>query len=461
MSLQDDDPLTMLIAKAPLEVVADFLSLPDVLSARLISLHFAEAVSHLPASTCARFLQERLLAQQTPTSPTTPTTVHLVSNASWKRPLDLDSMESFLQRPPLDKGGSGSSSFDCMMRCFRVYQHLPTEVAIAFGGKYGRHCVPMQWNNQTNQAEPVHYKACERTNCPTCRLKIDMDERERPPCSIYNDYDIWLPDKSQSKRTTGKRRVDLSKYYPKCIPNLPHDLVCPHCTNSHERTLVLSILSYKSSTPPPRASGKPLTYTPFNDEDYIEPQTQYIYDEELSEEDEEDDDSDDEESTHNHAPSSTKRQRKEDHSMMEDSFAYTHIFDEIAAPKRYEPIRESDLAKYAVAIHCVSCEMFGMLSPANPCSHEHFQCRWRAKDMTFGDGQNILVGVMMVRNKCYHDQCNCSTRCMSDCRKFRHGLYGDPQTKLPFKSWCPHCHPDGNGRYCDGCAWLTSVCHHL
>jgi hypothetical protein len=437
MSLQDDH-LSNLIAKAPLEVVVAFLSLRDVLSARLISLHFAEAVSHLPAATCARYLQERLAAQ-------TPT-VHLVSNASWKRPLDLRSMESLLQRQ------DGGSCFHCMLRCFRVYQHLPTEVAIAFGGKYGRHCVPMQWNSEANRAEPVNYKPCERPKCPTCRLKIDMDERERPPCSIYKDYDIWLPD--HSKRYEGKRRVDLSKYYPKCVPNLPHDLVCPHCTQSDERTLVLSIISYKSSTPPPQASGKPLTYTPFNDEDYIEPQVQHVYDEESSG-DEQDADASDEEFTNNAA---NKRQREED--LVEDSFAYPHIFDEIASPKAYQPIQESEVAKYAVAIHCVSCEKFGMLAPANPCSHEHFQCRLRAKDVTFG-GQNVLVGVMMVRNKCYHDNCHCSTRCMSDCRKFRHGLYGDPQTKLPFKSWCPHCHPDGNGRYCDGCAWLTSVCHHL
>jgi len=431
MSLKEDY-FESLLAKAPLEVVAEFLTLNEVLCARLVSTRFVEAICNLSSARCAQHLHERLVSQ----SPT----VHLVSHACWNQTLDLEGMEAFMQRPD---GGS----LECMLRCFRVFKCLPMEAGIAFCGKYGRHCVPMQWNIESKRVEAIIYASCRRQACPTCRLKIDMDARERPPCEIYKDYDIWIPD--QSKRCDGRRRVDLSKFYPKCIPNLPRDLLCPHCSDSEKRTLVLSIISYKSSTPPPHASGKPLTYTPFNDNDYSEPE---VYDG-LQE------DSGEENVGQSLEDALTVRKHPREENQVEDTFAYPLIFDEIASPKAYQAIEESDRAKYAISIHCVSCEKFGMLAPANPCSHEHFRCRMRAKEILFG-GQNVLVGSMMVRNKCHNTMCNRSTRCMSDCQKFRHGLYADPDTKLPFKCWCPHCHPAGNGRYCDGCAWLTSVCHH-
>ena len=405
----------------PWELVVEFSSLDEILNLRLVSRSMADCMSQISPFKCASLLQKRLTSSQ----------VSLVSNGSWKKP--CQDYVAFLTRPE-------TSALDTLIRTMRAMQCLPTEMAIAYSGKYGRHAIPLKFNQERKSVEVFSYPECRRRNCPSCRMRIPHDASG--DAEIYNFITIRHK----------KHRFDLTKFYPKCMPNLPADLCCPHC-RSGERTLVLSMLSYESAS----VDNKSLTFTPKNDQDFFEAE---------SEDDEEGiDDGGANEEDNGDDPPDRKRARLDDtvaDTTPTDSFSFPLIHgNDIALPHRDGPKRAQDNSKFAIAIHCTSCQEFGVVAPASPCLKDEFACHHVAESMQFAD-RTSTVGAVLVRNTCAH--CDKATLCTSCCLRDKHRPYAsDVNQEEPvfLKYWCKHCHASGEeGIHCPTCAWMTTVCHH-
>lgn len=263
-----------------------------------------------------------------------------------------------------------------------------------------------------------------------------------------------------------KHRFDLTKFYPKCMPNLPSNLRCPLCRSNKERTLVLSMLSYQSSGV---TNNTPLTFTPHNNDDFSEAE---------GESSEQEDGNDEADGNSNNGIGSDeetrrgrKRQRVEDtpHDLPEE-FAYPPTFDDVMLPHRNEQIQSKHNAKFAISIHCTSCQNFGVAAPAIPCNHEAFSCFHQVEPLEFGSSNTGMpgrstVGGILVRSKCSNPRCSGATMCRSCCRRAKHRPYAtdlNPEEPVKSKCWCKRCNPSGDGGiYCNDCAWITTVCHHM
>lgn len=402
----------------PWEMVAEFSGLDDVLNLRLVSRSLAECMSHLSPFTCASFLQTRLIALQ----------LSLVSNKTWKKP--CEDYVAFLTQP------TETPPLDTLLRTLRTLRYVPTEMAIAYSGKYGRHAIPLTLNWESKTLESISFPECRRRNCPTCRFRIPHDSTGNS--DVYNYITIRQKE----------HRFDLTKFYPKCIPNLPADLCCPYCRSSRQRTLVLSMLSYKSAGLDKRS----LTFTPYNEEDFSEA--------EGDTDGSSDDGSYDEEQDRS---SQTPKRAKRDIVPPDSSFAFPHIHDDCALPHldEFTPPEDNDNGKFAISLHCTSCEQFGIVAPASPCIMDMFACHHVATSMSFA-GRSSTVGVVLVRTRC--DSCDHATLCRSCCLRQLHRPYaiGANQEQRFWTCWCQNCDPTAkSGVYCPTCAWTTTVCHHM
>ncbi len=229
-------------------------------------------------------------------------------------------------------------------------------------------------------------KACSRRKCKTCQLFIPACD---DPDTTINKY-LTVPDKHGKK-------IDLTRFYNKCVPNLPPDLICPSCRCSDKRTLVLSVLSYPSNSATTKSTL--LTYTPLQQEGTT---------------------------THGKIETGDNEEepvppRKRPRiASPKQSFAFPPICNDLSIPTRRAPLEQDSNIKHAIAIHCVSCTKFGVVAPAGPCltcSREVWHLAYDRQD------RSNSVGVATVKTRCEH----CNIR---------------------------YCN-DGE------CARLTSVCHHF
>lgn len=302
---------------------------------------------------------------------------------------------------------------------------IPMEVAVAFNGKYGRHCIPLEFSAATNQTEPKLHPTCSRRKCVTCKLRI-------PTASNDDDAKIQEYISIQNKHGTP---LDLTRFYNKCVPNLPPDLVCPSCRCRDKRSLVLSTISYPSNTT--TGQNTLLTYTPRGEDDDTESENGS-------------DSSDEQE------PQRKKRR------LDVDSFAFPSRHDDLSMPTKWEPLERANDVKHAIAIHCVSCQNFGVVAPAGPCYDARFPCVEKTRQVTVGKHAATIGGVY-VRRKCSNQDCLHTISCEACSREVEHAVYdrdtaddADVPTTVAHKTSCQTC----NLRYCNEDAWLSTICHH-
>lgn len=407
------DESVRLIESLSWELVAEYGTLQDILALRLASTVLTCCIQQLSHERCAQLLQERLIHSQ----------LTMVSE-TWNRP--YQAYLAFMMQ-------SKSGAFDTLIRTFRVMKHLPQHAAVGFSGKYGRHVIPMQWNSEASELQPFAHPSCNRLNCPTCRFRIPIDAD--PSAQIYSCLLVRSKDGV----------VDATAFFPKCIPNLPPDLLCPYCCHRNERTLVLSVLSYKSSSA--NNDYKVLSFTPYNDEDFEE-----------TENDGSDEDNDDGEDARHDQVDEDPDRVKPKRPCNRPQFAFPQLFSEVVVSQTDLSTPWDDQLKCVVAIHCTSCQHFGVAAPASPCWHDNFHCHHAFGLLSFGN-QESRTGIIVTRQVCSHQDCNKATLCPSCCNRYEHR--GKLKSLVRYKCWCKHCHPGfSDGIYCSEHDWITTVCHH-
>jgi hypothetical protein len=319
-----------------------------------------------------------------------------------------------------------------------IRQCIPMEVAVAFNRKYGRHCIPLQWNPETNETEPHLYEACSKKKCRTCKLRIPT---EIDANATINSF-IQIENKHRPP-------LDLTRFYNKCIRNLPSNLTCPSCRCTDKRTLVLSTYSY----PAEYEQFEDLAFTPYEDDeqdnDVAEPQR--------------------------------KKQRVAKEELDEaSSFAFPPSYEEVAIPSTWRQLDRfgdpSAAGKHAIAIHCVSCQKFGMVAPATPCCNSRFPCHERGRLVTIA-GRAATIGGVFVRRKCSNEACRQAVSCEACSRAVEHPIHDEDAFELEVfwlnndheereppgddvsltfhhKTRCQTC----NLRYCEDCTELSTTC---
>ena len=499
MSHHDEEEHQHLLYRIPWMLVLEFCTLPECLQCRLVSHDMAGSVQDISPSQCATFWRQHVLGQKGPV----PSIL-----MDWNRPApDPERLFCHVGQSTT----TTTSSLDVLLRCFRVLRHLPNEALLAVSGRYGRHCWAMERcpkdttrndnpkmgkagiNNNNNKQQqlvlgrkvypPCRRRRTQRGGCATCRLVIPST-RER------HDMDQYIQIQTKGRANT---KVDLARVYPKCIPNLPADLICPVCRVSTERTLVLSIRSYQSSSVSV-STPKPLTYTPQNQEDYDEEEDEdgtVVGDNTVNS-------NDTEQGNHTERPAKKQRigrqkvvgtNKNDDDDNNQTPFSNSLPYDELPLLDVRRPISEKPDSKFAISIHCTSCHQFGMVKPANPCSHPSIRCPHRARPE--GDDGLTACGVF-VAVPCTNHKCDKSPLCQTCASTVSHEGYpqeeeeeeaandeysddeegGDeyasasrgrdesPDRLVYFKSNCTHCFPNGEGRFCRSCSWMTTCCHH-
>jgi len=298
---------------------------------------------------------------------------------------------------------------------------------VALNGKYGRHCIPLEFSSETNQTEPKLQEECSRRKCRTCKLHIPVCENQDAKIHSY----ISIPNEH------GKP-LDLSRFYNKCVPNLPPDLICPSCRCSDKRTLVMSTISYPSNET--TGGNTSLTYTPrAKDKTESDKSDSAAYEEEQ------------------------EPQRKKQRCVnMPDSFAFPSICEDLSFPTTWEPLEHAQDVKHGIAIHCVSCQNFGVVAPAASCCDERFPCHERTRQVRNGKDAATIGGIF-VRRLCSNQGCLHAVSCEACSREVNHPIYdrdaaanGDVSPTVAHKTRCQTC----NLRYCNDCAWLSTICHH-
>lgn len=406
-----DSEQQILVSLLPWGFISEFLTLSEILVTRQVSHVVADAVHDVSPQKCGALLEEALRMRN----------IHLLPYRSWDRATQDRSTVTDMLIRDVDEH---TASLDGMLRCFRVLKYLPKQVAVAFSGKYGRHCVPMEWDPIAEQTQPRLHDACSRRRCGTCRLRI-------PVC---DDSQVEINAHIQIENKHGER-MDMTRFYNTCVPNLPPDLICPSCRRNDERTLVLSTVSYRSGA---SASGRMLlTYTPHPKDDDTE----------------EDSDSDGQQEE---TPKRKKQKMKKP-----ASFAFPYMHEDVALPTRWEPLNRADDVKHGIAIHCMSCEQFGVVAPADPCMDIRFPCHDRKRNVMVGKYVSTVGGIF-VRTKCSNQDCNHPVSCEACSRHVTHPAYerethSRPEAAYVYKNRCQSC----DLTYCSACSWLATICHHL
>jgi hypothetical protein len=417
-----------LFAGLPWAVITEYASVQEVLQARLVCRDWCLAVTEsVGLDWCAQHLSQCLRDRN----------LYLLTNTNseWKTSVTQTNVTDLLV---VQANSSSTSCLDQWLRVLRVMKHLPASIAVAFSAKYGRHCVPMTWDDQTKTSAILNYSKCQTPNCPTCQLKPPARKEKTKNDSI--DHHLELHNK--------RGPIDLTHYAPKCIPNIPSDLTCPHCRTRDRRTLVLSEFSYQSA--PAAATDRPnnvqLTWTPRQDDET---------DGELISEEEEDSSNYKDHTTL--SPPAAKRSKlesvaDEDFSTPSSSFPPSQVYDDMAIPIRHEPIRLKSDSKHAMSMHCVQCQKFAILAPAGVCLDREIVCPERGRHL---DDSTILGGVL-VRTQCTLPDCHKPIGCSQCAHHTWHDAY-DGGERIRRLSHCDTC----KQVYCDEHAWISIVCHHL
>jgi hypothetical protein len=411
----------------PWETIAGFCTFDEILNARLVCHSFCEGIGDgLSSEFCAQYLSYCLTERN----------IYFIPRLSdWKKTAtQLDTEELFVSETRL--------YLDKLLRVLRVLKYLPKSMAVAFNGKYGRHCLPLTWDEQEQKATIQTFSPCPRgkSSCPTCRLKLKVepmageDEEasvattRRTPIMPTNDVHDYLEIHNKQGR-----QIDLHCYSSKCIPNLPGDLICPQCKVCDRRTLVLSEFSYKSE--PGSVGGRPncvvLSWTPRID----------------------DDDGDDG-SSHEEAQGPPTRKRQKTEQVENSAPSVATMFDDMAIPTRVHPIAFKPDCKFTTSIHCTNCQKFGIFAPAGVCWNRIFCCAERKRQLP-----DKLMGGVLVRQKCSREDCNLPISCPQCAHNSVHGSYEDEREQsLPLtrQSHCDSCQIT----FCDNDAWMSTICHH-
>ena len=289
---------------------------------------------------------------------------------------------------------------------------MPDEAVFAFSAKHGRHIIPIDTkfetcNNFEGTQSFLHdqclslkvYPPCNREKCSTCQFVI-------PPLDIAGEHGHGInsnPIDSHLRIISpihGKS-IDLTRFYNTCAPNLPPNLCCPICRNSR-RTLVLSITSYPSSGFQLSNTAGILSYTP-DDQNGFYYHVDPIGTNSLSEVSQQ--------------SSSADRIRTYNSFFDKLSFSYPPpLYDDIGfnsqANFRWD-------AKYALAIHCVSCQKFGLVAPVFPCAYNvNHKTQNRNAVQTCYDtiprgcsNESMIIGRTVVRTKCASSSCSHPVAC--------------------------------------------------
>jgi hypothetical protein len=463
MSSLDED----ISAVLPWGVIAEYCSFGQVLQTRLVCRPWCEAIGEgLSLSFCVRHLSRCLTERNVYLLSDLDSNSNNNNNNGWKDSATQSNhatLTTVLQQKQQSTTGptdSDSTFLDQLLRVFRVAQHLPQQVAVAFNGKYGRHCLPLAWDAELQTSGIQSYPSCcrRKQKCPTCRLKLTRLIQDQTTAAAQGSTSISIDDHLELRNKRGP--IDLRCYAPKCIPNLPPDLTCPLCRTTDQRTLVLSEFSYKSE--PGAATDRPshvfLTWTPQMEED--------------NDNDDDDDDgssrSGDDDGHRQEAGTGTGRvspahkRQKTGPSSNTTTTARPHpfppMYDEMAIPVRNEPIRLKSDCKHAISLHCSKCRNFGIFAPAGVCWNRGFVCHERGRHLE-EDPHGTLLGGVLVRTKCSLPDCHRPVSCLHCAHHPWHRRYEQFYgTTLPIRhtSHCNECEQT----YCDEHASVSTVCRH-
>ena len=292
--------------------------------------------------------------------------------------------------------------------------YMPDEAVFAFSAKYGRHIIPIDTKFETciNHEEAqsfLHEKClslkvfppCNREHCSTCQFII-------PPLDIVGEHGHGInsnPIDSHLRvvSTTHGKRIDLTRFYNTCVPNLPPNLCCPICRNS-SRTLMLSITSYPSCGFQLSDTTGILSYTPDNQNGFY-----YNVDPiginsplEMSQQ-------------------SFSSDRTRTFNSSSESLSFSNpppLYDDISLNSQANFRRD---AKHALAIHCVSCKKFGIVAPVFPCAYNinhKRQNRNAVKTCNVNipseyPNESMITGRIVVCTKCASSGCSHPVACQS------------------------------------------------
>jgi len=217
------------------------------------------------------------------------------------------------------------SPFELLLKTIWASSRIPYAAAVAYNGKFGRHVVCLDANSM-----PIQYPACDlgKRKCQGCCFKIpprtstsqtdmsidyDTDEAENIEYTTSDEPRLHDMHQIHARRNGSVKTLDLERFYLKCIPNLPPRTICPVCCSA-QRTLLLSIVSYRTTDETVRQdqSKMSFTFTP----------------------------------------------------MIPDESTCLPIDTRFFIPGCSRGPDCSGEFKHAICLHCASCKQFGMLSPA-------------------------------------------------------------------------------------------------
>lgn len=217
---------------------------------------------------------------------------------------ESDQQESISRILVEDQKSSSLPPIRLTLFWLRFCHALPKEFRVGYTEQYGRYILPQEL-----------YEPCRRQACKSCQLRIPSRRRFSVTAGTI-DRHFTLQLSTSDPRREYPECVELKYFYPKCVPNLPPDLVCPRCRMQNERTLYLTQSSYQSRS----FDRSEMNLTPFSS-----------------------------------SPSQFPSQ----------------YGPEISIPfLRPEPLEDQ---KFFVSIHCMYCNLI-MLSPCAPCRHENYVC---------------------------------------------------------------------------------------
>ncbi len=461
----EEDAKVILESMVPWELVAEFWTLSEALTARLVSTAWLEAIENLSPTICARVLSEKLQRNN----------IFLFHDTSrWKDAGNDDWRVTETLFPTTTTTTTSTmttsvSNFSSILHCFRVCKYFPNEVVVAFNGKYGRHLLPTHLNDQSG-SDAILYEKCYGSECTTCRFRIplastrsvadeDLTDRRRSNTRRRRIDDESsddgggddLDDDHQSSHIMDidshftiedekDRRLDLKQYYHSCVPNLPPGLTCPVCRCSDERTLLLSEFSYPSV--PGGEARHPchmrLTFTP--DDDDVDDETGLDEDGAVQQQ-------------------LRKRKRGENNINIKDPFP-PPMYQDMGIPIETRPLLFKQDAKHVLSLHCVKCQRFGMLAPAAPCMHSQFPCQKRGVLEMIGPTLRrtypTKLGGCFVRTTCSAADCYKPTLCQECARLTFHRTF-ERNDAVRWTSHCIRCRTT----FCADHAWQSTCCCHI
>lgn len=435
--------------------ICDFLTFPEALQMRTLGRRLRELVDEcLTEDQCAIFLERKLQREN----------VYLFDDTrEWKEATqnNRNTMKKVI-RPTVFPKSNDLFPFHSLLNVVKVMNALPMEAAIGYSSRYGRVVIPHEEHIRCMIAEGEEeprfhgrvYGPCpcpKDDECQGCKLIDNIPVRQDLVSTEgrVHDEGYSVDDFYTCSRTTdgGKGvNVELKKYYPVCVPNVPSNLQCPVCRVSSRRTLFLTEVSYQSSETCRDYRFTQLAFTPRPTEE-----------------------------------DGSKRPRRED-TWRDRLFPTKHAYP--PPPYREDcvhknvPLEHTADKKTCISIHCENCKQFGLLAPAVPCHTLGFPCESVRAQPQEGSVRDELyqadLGAVLVRRKCnaaVETPCNKAPLCTQCSSEIWHHVWeGRPDGRqqhhaylnnhgINFIVFCSSCRTC-DLRLCHEHAWLSTICHH-